>query len=143
MQVQEAVTKPNLVQIPINIPLPSKLELTGDFDKLEEIPPWLELRNSSTSKDPGNPAVNKSLRTATLLTCIDSDALDLYKGLEFENENDKKDIDIVLHKQQHYCIGETKSTRDRFNNRDQEPNDDDDDDDTFISVKAVIAVYNH
>jgi len=29
--VQEAVAQPNLVQIPINIPLPSKLELTGDL----------------------------------------------------------------------------------------------------------------
>ena len=31
VQVQEAVAQPNLVQIPINIPMPSKLELTGDL----------------------------------------------------------------------------------------------------------------
>ena len=40
--------------------------------------------------------MNKSLRTATLLTCIGSDALHVYEGLEFANEDDKKGIDVVL-----------------------------------------------
>ena len=40
--------------------------------------------------------MNKSLRTATLLTCIGSDVLDVYEGLEFANEDDKKGIDVVL-----------------------------------------------
>ena len=31
VQVQEAIAQANLVQIPINISLPSKLELTGDL----------------------------------------------------------------------------------------------------------------
>ena len=84
-----------------------------------------QLRNSCGLKDPENPAVNKSLRTATLLTCIGSDALDVYEGLEFEREDDKKDIDIVLQKLQRYCIGETNEIyeRYRFNKRDQEPNE--------------------
>jgi len=64
-------------------------------------------------KDPENPAVNKSLRTAALLTCIGSDALDVYEGLEFESEDDKKDIVIVLQKLQRYCIGETNEIYER------------------------------
>jgi len=60
-----------------------------------------------------------------LLTCIGSDAVDVYKGLEFENEDDKKDIDIALQKLQRYCIGETNKIYERyqFNKRDQEPNE--------------------
>ena len=89
MQVQEAVAQPNLVQIPVNIPLASKLELTGN----------LAMNLKKFHRDWNNYKIaarlNKLLRTATLLTCIGSDALDVYEGLEFENE-DNKDIDIVL-----------------------------------------------
>ena len=127
VQVQEAVAQPNLVQIPINIPLPSKLELTGDlatnWKKFHRA--WNNYEIAARLKDPGNPTVNKSLRTATLLTCIGSDALDVYEGLEFANEDDKKDIDVVLQKLQRYCIGETNEIyeRYRFNKRVQEPNE--------------------
>ena len=85
-----------------------KLELTGNL-----VTNWKKFhcdwnyKIAARLKDPENPAVNKSLRTATLLTCIGSDALDVYEGLEFENEDDKKDIDIVLQRLQRYCIGET------------------------------------
>lgn len=127
VQVQEAVAQPNLVQIPINIPLPSKLELTGDLvmNWKEVHRAWNSYKIAARLKDPENPTINKSLRTATLLTCIGSDALDVYEGLEFENEDNKKDIDIVLQKLQRYCIGETNKIyeRYRFNKRDQEPNE--------------------
>ena len=116
MQVQEAVAQPNLIQIPINIPLPSKLELTGNLAtnwKKFHLD-WNNYEIAARLKDPENPAVNKSLRTATLLTCIGSDALDVYEGLEFENEDDKKDIDIVLQKLQRYCIGETNKIYERY-----------------------------
>ena len=98
VQVQEAVAQPNLVQIPINIPLPSKFELTGDLATNWNIfhRAWNNYEKAARLKDPENPSVNISLRTATLLTCIGSDALDVYEGLEFENEDDRKDIDIVL-----------------------------------------------
>ena len=36
--------------------------------------------------DTGHPPANKELRTATLLTCIASDALDTYECLAFDNE---------------------------------------------------------
>ena len=116
VQVQEAVAQPNLVQIPINIPLPSKLELTGNlatnWKKFHR--DWNNYEIAARLKDPEHPAVNKSLRTATLLTCIGSDALDVYEGLEFETEDDKKDIDIVLQKLQRYCIGETNEIYERY-----------------------------
>ena len=83
VQVQEAVAQPNLVQIPINIPLPSKLELTGHLaTNWKKFCDW-NYEIAASLKDPENPAVNKMLRTATLLTCIGSDALDVYEGLQF------------------------------------------------------------
>ena len=109
VQVQEAIAQTNTVQIPINIPLPSKLELTGNlatnWKKFQHA--WNNYEISARLKDTENPAINKSLTTATLLTCIGSDALDVYEGLEFDSEDNKQDIDIVLQKLQRYCIGET------------------------------------
>ncbi|KAK2564322.1 hypothetical protein P5673_012582 [Acropora cervicornis] len=72
-----------------------------------------------------NTTLKTLLRTATLLTCIGLDALDVYEGLEFDSEDDKQDIDIVLQKLQRYCIGETNEIyeRYRFNKRDQKPNE--------------------
>ena len=107
--------------------MPSKLELTGDlatnWKKFHRA--WNNYEIAARLNDPENPTVNKSLRTATLLTCIGSGALDVYEGLEFDNDDDKKDIDIVLQKLQRYCIGETNEIyeRYRFNKRDQEPNE--------------------
>ena len=126
VQVQEAVAQPNLIQIAINILLPSKLELTGDlatnWKKFHHA--WNNYEIAARLKDSGNPTVNKSLRTATLLTCIGSDALHVYEGLEFANEDDKKDIDVVLQKLQRYCIEETNEIYERYRfNKVQEPNE--------------------
>jgi len=86
---------------------------------------WNNYEIAARLKDPEHPDVNKSLRTATLLTCIGSDALDVYDGLDFESEEQKKDIDVVLQKLQSYCIGETNEIYERykFNKRDQELNE--------------------
>ena len=71
VQVQEATTQPNLVQIPINLPLPSKLELRGDLATNWKTfhHAWNNCEIAAHLKDPGNP--NKPLRTVTLLTCRD------------------------------------------------------------------------
>ena len=119
--------QPKLVQIPINIPLPSKLELSGNlatnWKKFHRA--WNNYEIAARLKDPEHPDLNKSLRTATILTCIGSDALDVYDGLVFESEEQKKeDIDFVLQQLQRYCIGETNEIYERykFNKRDQELN---------------------
>ena len=111
LQIQEAVAQPMLVQIPINIPLPSKLELTGNlatnWKKFHRA--WNDYVIVASLKDRENPAINKYLRNATLLSCIGSDAI----GLEFDSEDDKQDIDIVLKKLQRYCIGEPNEINER------------------------------
>jgi hypothetical protein len=86
---------------------------------------WNNYEIAARLKDPHNPATNKELRTATLLTCIGADALDVFDGLDFANEDERKDIDVVINKLEKYCIGETNETYERycFNKRDQESNE--------------------
>ena len=38
----------------------------------------------------------KEERTATLLTCLGADALEIVDGLNFGNDEERKDIDVVL-----------------------------------------------
>ena len=62
----------------------------------------------------------------------------MYEGLEFANEDDKKDIDVVLQKLQRYCIGETNEIyeRYRFNKKVQEPNESLD---TYVTALRTLA----
>ena len=71
-------------------------------------------------KDPENPDRNKQRRTATLLTCIGSDALDVIDSMEFESEDQRKED--VIGKMENYCIEKCNETYERyvFNRRDQE-----------------------
>ena len=48
----------------------------------------------------------------------------MFDGLDFANEDDRKDIDVVVNKLEKYCIGETNETYERycFNKRDQQSN---------------------
>lgn len=48
------------------------------------------------------------LRTATLLTCIGPDVLEIYDGLPFANTEEKTQIDKVVKVLDAYFIGETK-----------------------------------
>ena len=122
---QEA--QPRVIQVPINIPLPQKLEFSGNvatnWKKFQRA--WENYEVAARLKDPSEPHGNKALRTATLLSCIGSDALDVFDGLEFANEDEKEDIDIVIQKFRTYCIGETNETYERycFNKKDQESNE--------------------
>ena len=64
----------------------------------------------------------KEERTATLLTCLGADALEVVDGLNFADDEERKDIDVVLEKLEVFCVGETKEIYERyqFNKRDQE-----------------------
>ena len=112
-----------VAQIPVNLPLPAQLSLTGNlatnWKRFQRA--WKNYEIAARLKDPSNSTLNKELRTATLLTCIGSDALDVYDAFVFETPEQGKDIDIVLEKFEQYCIGETNETyeRYRFNKCDQ------------------------
>ena len=52
-------------------------------------------------------------RTATLLTCIGSEALDVYEGLPFE-ENERQNVAVVLKKFEEFCLGEVNETYESY-----------------------------
>lgn len=62
----------------------------------------------------------KEERTATLLTCLGADALEIVDGLNFTNDEKRKDIDVVLEKLEVFCVGETNEIYEQyqFNKRD-------------------------
>lgn len=94
-----------LIQIPMNLPLPSPLVMTGNLGTNWKrfYRAWNNYEIAARLKDPKSPGTNKELRTATLLTCIGADALDVFDGLDFANEDERKDIDVIVKKLEKYC----------------------------------------
>ena len=101
------------------IPLPSKMDLTGNlagnWKKFKRM--WNNYEVASRLR-----TQSKELRTATFLTCIGPDVLDIYDGLPFDNDEEKTNITNVLALLEKYFIGETNETYERylFNQREQE-----------------------
>ena len=66
-----------VIQIPVNLPLPSQLCMTGNlvtnWKRFQRA--WNNYEIATRLKDANIPSANKELQTATLLTCIGSDAL--------------------------------------------------------------------
>ena len=58
---------------------------------------------------------SKEMGTATLLTCIGTEAFETYGGLEWANEDEKIDIDIVLGKLEAFYVGDTNVIYERYN----------------------------
>ena len=79
----------------VNIPLPAKLDVRGNLASN-----WKKFRRMWNNYEIASRLQNESkeLRTATLLSCIGSEAFETYEGLEWANEDEKADIDVVLEK---------------------------------------------
>ena len=94
----------------------------------------VELRSSVS---PGKTTAKKET-TATLLTCIGADALEIVDGLNFANEEERKDIDVVLEKLEVFCVGETNDIYERyqFNKRDQESSESID---SYVAALRTLA----
>ena len=87
-----------------HVPFPSKLELSDDANRKKDWQLfrqiWENYEISSQLKD--HP---KEKRTATLLTCFQPSALQVYNSLSFTNDNEKYDIDVVLTKCLNFVMG--------------------------------------
>ncbi|KAK3731974.1 hypothetical protein QZH41_003373 [Actinostola sp. cb2023] len=99
---------------------------------------WENYGLATRLKDPANPNENKELRTATFLTCLGSKALDIFDSLDFDTENQRKDIDVVIDRLEKHCIGKTNETYKRyiFNQRVEEPNETVD---TYVTALKTLA----
>ena len=101
------------------IPLPSKLDFKGNLAAN-----WKKFKRLWTNYEIASRLRTQSsdLRTATLLTCIGPDILEIYDGLPFGNEEEKTNIDKVIELLDAYFIGETNEIYEAylFNQRVQE-----------------------
>ena len=84
------------------IPLLANLNVRGNLASN-----WKKFRRMWNNYEIGSwlQQESKELRTATLLTCIGVEALETYEGLEWVNEDEKVDIDIVLEKLETFMLG--------------------------------------
>ena len=112
---------PQKVYVPTNIPFPAKLDIRGNlatnWRHFKRVWENYEIATGLKDKD-------DELRVATLLTCIGGDALSVYDGLKFQNDEDRKNIIKVLQVLD-FCIGQTNEIYERytFNKREQEVNE--------------------
>ena len=86
-----------------NIPLPSKLEVTGghlqsNWKKFRRL--WDSYEIVTELKE------DQGFRSATFLSCAGSEGLDIFGGLPFDNEEERKNLDTVQQKFEEFCIGE-------------------------------------
>ena len=134
-------TPPLMITVPVDIPLPERMDFSGGNLPVKWqrfCRAWSNYEIAAQLKDPENPARNRERRAATLLTCIGSDALDVIDVMEFENEDQRKDPEVILEKMKDYCIGECNETYARyvFNRRDQEANESVD---TYVTALRKLA----
>ena len=88
------------------VPLPPHFATSGDlptqWKKYKQLWDSFEIVTDLKSRD-------SEYRTATFIMCIGPEALEVFNGLPFEKEEDKKDIEKVLELFKNYCVGETMS----------------------------------
>ena len=101
------------------IPLPSKLDFKGNLAVN-----WKKFKRLSANYEVASRLNTQSrdLHTATLLTCIGPDVLEIYDGLPFAISEERTQIDKVVELLDAYFIGETNEIYEAylFNQRVQE-----------------------
>ena len=100
------------------IPLPPRFERKGNL--AQNWKKWKQIWDSFQIASRMTEQADK-YRVTTFITCIGPDALKVYNGLPFE-EDDKSKISKVKELMQKYCIGQTNVIYEkyRFNNQLQE-----------------------
>lgn len=99
------------------ISLPSKLEFKGNLAVN-----WKKFKSANYEVASRLNTQSRDLHTATLLTCIGPDVLEIYDGLPFANTEERPQIDKVVELLDAYFIGETNEIYEAylFNQRVQE-----------------------
>ena len=92
-----------------NIPFPTKLgndeSPAANWKKFKRV--WNNYKIASRLQEEP-----KALRT--LLTCIGPDALEVFDGFVFGNEDEEKDTDVVLRKFEDYYVEATNEIYERY-----------------------------
>ena len=100
-----------------NIPIPKPLNLTGNVKQN-----WKMFRRDFTNYEIATKLKGEEMeiRVATLLSCIGSEAMNIFDGLPL-TETERKELPDILTAFERYCIGEVNETYERFifNSRNQ------------------------
>ena len=129
--------------IPTNLPFPQKLDFRGNIATN-----WKRFKRMWSNYEVATGLVTKdnATRTATFLTCIGSDALEIFEGFVFDTaaaNDESKDIKVVMEKFENFCIGKTNETYERycFNKRDQEQGENID---TYVAtLRTLVKTCNY
>ena len=99
------------------IPLPSKLEFKGNLAVN-----WKKFKSANYEVASRLNTQSRDLHTATLLTCIGPDVLEIYDGVPFASSEERTQIDKVVELLDAYFISETNEIYEAylFNQRVQE-----------------------
>ena len=118
-----------------NLPVPSRLDMAGNIS--ENWKKWKQVWDSFEITSRLNKQENK-YGVATFITCIGSEALEVYHGLPFENEEDKHIMSKVMELMERHCIGQTNVIYEQycFNNRKQESGESFD---TYLTALRTLA----
>ena len=87
-----------------NLLVPSRLDTRGNI--AENWKRWKQVWDSFEIASRLNQQENQ-VRVATFITCIGSDALEVYNSLPFESDEDKMIMSKVLELMEKHCIGQT------------------------------------
>ena len=107
-----------------HVPFPDKLDLTDESTREYN---WTLFRQIWDNYEISSQLLmqNARCRTATLLTCFTPSALKIYNSIDFKNETERTNIDVVLQKMAEVCKGFVNITYERyvFNTRSQGPDE--------------------
>ena len=93
-----------------NIPLPGPLKITGDISSN-----WKRFKSQWTNYELATDLTEDTpKRTAIFLSCIGSEAYDVFESMVFDNEEDRLSISKVIAAFEQHCIGETNITYERY-----------------------------
>ena len=81
-------------------------------------------------------------KTATFLSCIGDDALEMFEGMDFSSEEDRTKYDVVLQKFGELCLGETNETYERFIFNSRAKSDEESVDQYIKSLKKLAQACN-
>ena len=93
------------------IPLP-QLRLNSDHSSEE----WMIFKQQFTDYKLicGIGSKGKPYQAAVFRSCLGKEELKIYNGLEYEDGEDKDDVDLIIKKLEAYIIGETNEIFERF-----------------------------
>ena len=84
----------------------------------------------------------EEFKTATFLSCIGEEAMEIFEGLDFASEDERTKFDIVVEKFQDLCLGETNETYERFLFNSRQKNETESVDQYITALRTLAKTCN-